>query len=66
VVRETGADAHRFLALATRGVSARQAADYGSELMLTRVEVNVLLDRAREFVAGVRGYLDANLPMPGQ
>jgi hypothetical protein len=34
--------------------------------MLTRVEVNVLLDRAREFVAGVRGYLDANLPMPGQ
>lgn len=42
----------------------RQAADYGGELALSRDEIDNLLSNAREFVAGVRQYLDAH-PPPG-
>jgi uncharacterized protein (UPF0332 family) len=37
----------------------RQAADYGSELALSREEIQDLLSHAREFVAAVRQHLDA-------
>ena len=36
----------------------RQAADYGTELALTREDIEGLLSRAREFVAGVRQHLN--------
>ena len=40
----------------------RQAADYGAELALARDEIDSLLSNAREFVAGVRQYLDTHPP----
>ena len=42
----------------------RQAADYGAELALSRVDIDEILAHARDFLAGVRQYLDAN-PPPG-
>lgn len=41
----------------------RQAADYGAELTLTRDEIDGLLANAREFVGGVREYLDTIPPL---
>ena len=40
----------------------RQAADYGSELKLSREEIDLLLAHARDFLAGVRQYLGASAP----
>ena len=40
----------------------RQAADYGSELKLSREEIDALLAHARDFLAGVRQYLGASAP----
>ena len=40
----------------------RQAADYGTELTLSRDEMEGLIGHAREFVTGVRRYLDAKSP----
>ena len=40
----------------------RQAADYGSELTLSREEIDTLLTHARYFVAGVRQYLAVSTP----
>lgn len=42
----------------------RQAVDYGAELALSHDEIDRLLANAREFLAGVRQYLDAH-PPPG-
>lgn len=41
---------------------SRQAADYGAELSLSRDDVDGLLARARDFLAGVRQYLEAHPP----
>ena len=38
----------------------RQAADYGAELTLSHDEIVGLLTHARDFLTGVRAYLDAN------
>lgn len=38
----------------------RQAADYGAELSLTRDEIEGLLAHARDFLAGVRRYLETD------
>ena len=38
----------------------RQAADYGSELTLSREDIDALLTHARDFLAGVRQHLDAS------
>ena len=40
----------------------RQAADYGSELRLSREDIDALLAHARDFLAGVRQHLDASAP----
>jgi uncharacterized protein (UPF0332 family) len=40
--------------------ASRQAADYGSELRLSRQEIDDLLAHAREFVASVRQHLGAD------
>jgi uncharacterized protein (UPF0332 family) len=40
----------------------RQSVDYGAEMTLSRDELDTLLAHAREFVAGVRQYLDAHPP----
>ena len=40
----------------------RQAADYGSELKLSREEIDALLAHARDFLAAVRQYLGASAP----
>jgi uncharacterized protein (UPF0332 family) len=42
----------------------RQAVDYGAEADLSRDEIDTLLAHAREFLAGVRQYLEAH-PPPG-
>jgi uncharacterized protein (UPF0332 family) len=42
----------------------RQAVDYGAEVALARDEIETLLANAREFLAGVRQYLDEH-PPPG-
>jgi uncharacterized protein (UPF0332 family) len=38
---------------------SRQAADYGSEVTLSREDIETMLSHAAEFVAGVRHHLDA-------
>ena len=38
----------------------RQAADYGSELKLSREDTDALLAHARDFLAGVRQHLDVS------
>jgi uncharacterized protein (UPF0332 family) len=40
----------------------RQAADYGAELALSRDEIDRLLAHARDFLSGVREYLETNAP----
>jgi uncharacterized protein (UPF0332 family) len=40
----------------------RQSVDYGAEMTLSRDELDTLLAHARQFVAGVRQYLDAHPP----
>ncbi len=40
----------------------RQAADYGSELTLSREDIDELLAHARDFLAGVRQYLATHAP----
>jgi uncharacterized protein (UPF0332 family) len=42
----------------------RQSVDYGAEVDLSRDELDSLLAHAREFLSGVRQYLEAN-PPPG-
>lgn len=43
----------------------RQAADYGVELSVSRDEIELLLARARDFVAGVGDYLAGLHPRQG-
>jgi len=43
----------------------RQAADYGVELSVSRDEIETLLAHARDFLAGVREYLDRIAPRDG-
>ena len=40
----------------------RQSVDYGAEVTLSGDEIDVLLSRARDFLTGVRNYLDAHPP----
>ena len=40
----------------------RQSVDYGAEVSLSGDEIDMLLSHARDFLAGVRSYLDANPP----
>ena len=41
---------------------SRQSVDYGAEAALSRDEIDMLLAHARDFLAGVRQFLDANAP----
>lgn len=43
----------------------RQASDYGVELSVSRDEIDTLLVRARDFLAGVKEYLDGTQPQQG-
>ncbi|PYR21109.1 MAG: hypothetical protein DMF94_09255 [Acidobacteria bacterium] len=40
----------------------RQAADYGSELNLSREDIDALVAHARDFLAGVRQFLGSSGP----
>jgi uncharacterized protein (UPF0332 family) len=40
----------------------RQAADYGSELNLSREDIDALVAHARDFLAGVRQFLGSSSP----
>jgi uncharacterized protein (UPF0332 family) len=40
----------------------RQSVDYGAEVTVSRDEIDTLLAHAREFLTGVRQYLDAHPP----
>ena len=44
------------------GFLNRQAADYGAELAMSQEDIAGLLAHARDFLAGVRHYLDAHPP----